>query len=75
MRFLLIFLIVLVLAWRWRVWRETRQRSTTRAQSSTPKSIGMVVCYHCGMHVPVHDALAGTRGNYCSAAHRQHCEP
>ena len=75
MRFLLVFLVVLVLAWRWRVWREKRRRNTLHTKTNTPKSIGMVACHHCGMHVPVHDALAGTLGQYCSAAHRQHCEP
>lgn len=75
MKFLLIFVVVLVLAWRWRAWREKRQHNTALTKTNTPKSIGMVACHHCGMHVPVHDALAGARGPYCSQAHRKHCEP
>ena len=75
MRFLLIFLVVLVLAWRWRAWRESRQRNGAHTKAATPQSIGMVACRHCGMHVPEHDAVGGTQGTYCSAAHRQLCEP
>jgi uncharacterized protein len=74
-RFLLIFLVVLVVAWRWRVWRESRPRKTHSNKASASKSIGMVACHHCGMHVPTHDAIPGALGHYCSLAHRQHCEP
>ena len=30
----------------------------------------MVACLHCGLHLPHSEAVAGTRGPYCSAAHR-----
>lgn len=75
MRGLLIFLVVLALAWHWRVWRESRQRKKHDNKATTPKSIGMVACNHCGMYVPTHDAVPGTLGQYCSTAHRMHCEP
>lgn len=75
MRFLLIFLVVLVLAWRWRVWRETRQKELQRKQAAKPKTVGMVACNDCGLHIPAGDAVTGTLGNYCSVAHRLHQEP
>ena len=75
MRFLLVFLVVLVLAWRWRTWREARQRAVQSKKAATPETIGMVACHHCGVHVPVRDAVTGALGHYCSAAHRLNQEP
>jgi uncharacterized protein len=38
---------------------------------ATPQPMEMVVCAHCGVHLPATDALAlGTR-LYCSDAHRR----
>ncbi len=75
MRFLLIFLVVLVLAWRWRVWRETRLKGRQRGQAAKPATVGMVACHDCGVHVPTGDAVTGALGHYCSAAHRLNQEP
>jgi uncharacterized protein len=70
-KLLLIVLVVLVVAWRWRGWRETRLRKPVKKSTATaPKSIGMVPCHHCGVHVPAEDAVPGTLGSYCSAAHQ-----
>jgi uncharacterized protein len=30
----------------------------------------MVTCAHCGVHLPHDEAVTGTRGQYCSTAHR-----
>lgn len=70
MRFLLVFLVLLVLAWRWRTWREARQRQQQDKNRTPPQTEGMVACHHCGVHVPAGDAVAGIRGSYCSADHR-----
>ncbi len=75
MRFLLIFLVVLVLAWRWRVWRETRQKDLQNKHMAKHATIGMVACHDCGVHVPAGDAVTGTLGHYCSVAHRLNREP
>ena len=75
MKFLLVFLIVLVLAWRWRAWRDAALRSRNNASASTPKITDMVVCRQCGVHIPADEAVAGLNGNYCSAAHRVTMEP
>ena len=73
---LLVFAVVLVLAWRWRAWRESRQRHTARKDAAAvPKSIGMVPCHRCGVHVPANDTVSGALGNYCSVAHRLNKEP
>jgi uncharacterized protein len=72
-RFLLIFLVVLVLAWRWRSWRAQTQRQ--RAASAPPQTTDMVRCAQCGVHVPANEAVTGLKGQYCSSAHRQSLEP
>ncbi len=75
MRFLLIFLVVLVLAWRWRVWRESRLKERQQSQATKPATIGMVACHDCGVHVPTGEAVTGALGHYCSVAHRLNQEP
>lgn len=75
MRFLLVFVVVLVVAWRWRSWRETRLRDRNAATRATPTTTEMVLCRHCGVHIPVNEAVVGLKGNYCSAAHRLAMEP
>lgn len=76
MRFLLIFLVVLVLAWRWRIWRTSeRARKASPTASPAPKTTDMVRCGHCGMHLPVGEAIPGLQGSYCSTAHRLAKEP
>lgn len=75
MRFLLVFLVVLVLAWRWRTWRESVNRKASRNNKGVPSTTDTVACLQCGMHVPAQDAVVGTLGDYCSAAHRLSREP
>jgi len=75
-RFLLVFLVVLVVAWRWRSWREAQQRDKNAAAArATPPTTEMVLCRHCGVHIPVNEAVVGLKGNYCSTAHRLAMEP
>ena len=46
-------------------------RPTKPANSEPAEPVEMVVCAHCGVHLPATDALAlGTR-LYCSDAHRR----
>ena len=76
MRFLLVFLVVLVLAWRWRTWREAVQRKVPRnAKATSGAATDTVACHQCGVHIPAQDAVVGTLGAYCSGAHRLSMEP
>jgi uncharacterized protein len=76
LKYLLLFLVIFVVAWRWRTSRTgqlaEKQRTQNRAE---PDAITMVSCAHCGVHVPERDAMAGTHGVYCSSAHRAAAEP
>lgn len=75
MRFLLVFLVVLVLAWRWRTWRESVHSRKHGSEKSKPETTDTVACHQCGMHIPAHDAVVGALGAYCSTAHRIRMEP
>lgn len=70
MRFLLVFLVVLILAWRWRTWREAAKSKNRAAGNDRPQFTDTVACSKCGVHLPVQDAVVGTLGVYCSAGHR-----
>lgn len=76
MKFLLVFLVVMLVAWRWRSDRSDAQLEARRKQSAahnTPQA--MVRCELCGVHLPQNDAVTGQRGSYCCTAHRQKAEP
>ena len=75
MRFLLIFLGVLLVAWRWRTCRTAVQRERKDIVPPLPAITNMVVCRQCGVHIPVNESVAGREGSYCSAAHRLTMEP
>lgn len=81
MKFLLILLVILLAAWLWRSGRTaeppaqrpggpTRRPSTRQA---TPQD--MVRCAHCGLHLPLSEAVASTSAHYCSVEHRRLAEP
>ena len=46
--------------------RPDRDRAAPPAQSPQP----MLVCAHCGVHLPRDDALPGRGGVFCGEAHR-----
>ncbi|MDO5290718.1 MAG: PP0621 family protein [Pseudomonadota bacterium] len=70
-KLLVLLLAVLAGVWLWRRGQRARQaRRTGRRMGALP----MTRCAHCGMHVPVNEAVPGQRGSYCSAAHRRDSE-
>jgi uncharacterized protein len=73
-KYLLVFLVVFLIAWRWRSGRSADQLEKKQS-SAPPPPADMVSCAHCGLHVPAQDAVAGKQGSYCSAAHRAVREP
>jgi uncharacterized protein len=65
MKYLVLLLIVVGGIW----WIRQQRRPHTHAQKPSHPQV-MVPCAHCGTHVPDNDAVHGSRGTYCSAAHR-----
>ena len=68
MKYLLILVVVLVVVWLLRGKRRAAPapRSRERAAPSQP----MLVCAHCGVHLPRDEALPGRGGVFCGDAHR-----
>jgi len=66
-RFVLLALVVGVVAW-WLLGR-TRTRGA-RPADRPPEPAPFAVCAHCGVHLPVHDAVLDGTTAYCSDAHR-----
>ena len=71
MKYVLVFLVIFLVAWRWRSAR-TAEHSEAVHKKAAAKAlpVDVVACAHCGVHVPLLDAIDGTRGMYCSHAHR-----
>lgn len=74
MKYLLGFLVMLLLAWRWRTARTAKQLDAQRQHPATRPQVEMIRCDQCGVHVPVNEAVPGAHGTYCSNAHRQKME-
>lgn len=76
MKYVLVFLIVMLVAWRWRTSREEDQFKTARKKASAKAlPVDMVECAQCGVHVPLADAFGGKHGMYCSEIHLKRVEP
>jgi uncharacterized protein len=65
----LFWLIVILFVW-WAYKRARAGARTADPQQTTPPPQDMVTCRHCGIHLPRDEAVAGTRGQYCCAEHR-----
>ncbi len=75
MKVLLVLLALAAGLWLWRSGRRDaakQQRAAPPTASDLPQP--MVACLHCKVHLPRAEALPGTRGHYCCAAHRQQAE-
>lgn len=75
MRFVLIALALLALIWLWRSWRQDKPASKSPQTPSAAPPQEMVRCTLCALHLPAADAVAGNKGSYCCAEHRQRAEP
>jgi len=70
-KYLVIFLVIFLVAWKWRSARsadqiESRRERERKAAAPTE----MVECARCGLHLPARDAVPGQRGVYCGETHR-----
>ena len=67
-KFVLLALLMVVVAWLWALVRRASKPPVPPTKADEPAV--MVVCAHCGVHLPRADALPGPGGVYCSEAHR-----
>jgi len=77
MKYLIVFVVVLVGIWFWRNNRSTELRDKAAARprdAVLPEPTEIVACAVCAVHLPRSDALPGGQGVYCSDAHRRQAE-
>lgn len=77
MKFIVLAAVILIAAWWWRTGRKLppeNNKRTARSRSGR-RQLEMVRCAHCGVHVPLPDAVATRTAHYCSAEHRRIAEP
>ena len=70
-KYLVLFLVFLFFAWRWRAARIAPVREADKPRAPKGDPMDMVACAQCGLHLPTADTVTGKDGVYCSAAHRQ----
>jgi len=71
MKYLLVLVVVMVGVWMWLRGREAERPAAKRRRRRRPEAAPMVVCAHCGVHLPRPEAVTDARGQtYCSDAHR-----
>ncbi len=80
MKYLIVLVVILVGVWFWRNNRRTELRNKPPRPSAPPvagphqQATEVVACALCSLHLPRTDALPGSRGLYCSDAHRREAE-
>lgn len=71
MKYLVLFLVIFLVAWKWRSARLTDQSTAQRQRDrAAAQPTEIVQCAHCAVHIPAKDATQGRRGVYCCEAHR-----
>lgn len=72
MKAFLVLAVIFAGVWLWR----NRQAGLNRpaAPPPPPKTMDMVRCAHCGLHIAGVEALPGKHGQYCCQEHLQRAE-
>ncbi len=68
MKYLLLFLLALVVWWSW---KKRRPADTGRMERNAAAPERMVRCAHCGVHLPESDAVVDGQHHFCNEAHRR----
>ena len=74
MKYLIILLLVLLVAWQWRNGRVKHTKAKSARDAAPQNPVDMVACAHCGVHLPARDTVQGRAGLYCDAQHRAAAE-
>ena len=70
MKVLVVLLTILAAFWLIRRGMQPR-KNVPRPSKHNTKALPMVVCQHCGVHMPSNEMVTGRMGRYCSTAHQQ----
>lgn len=78
MKYLLVLAVLVVGFWWWRHNRDAERSDRSQRPPSAPPADHlprpMVTCRHCGLHLPLHEAVQGVAGVYCCANHHKLAE-
>lgn len=75
MKYLLVFLIVMLIAWKWRSARTVELTGANkRRDGNKAPPTEMVECALCGVHIPEKDKSIGRLGVYCCNSHLRQAE-
>ncbi|MFY8044681.1 MAG: PP0621 family protein [Rhodoferax sp.] len=69
MKYLLVFGIIFLVAWRWRSSRLQDKREVLTKKQAAATPLDIIACAECGVHVPMGESTQGKKGHYCSKAH------
>ena len=69
MKYVLLVVVVLGVLWLVRTSRR-RVEPPKPPAGDAPRHEAMLVCAHCGVHLPQSEALPGRGGVFCDEAHR-----
>lgn len=69
MKYLFFLLVVLLVIWAIKRTKTSSQAKPPSAPEAKAPS-EMVICAHCGVHLPQEEAVSGQKGLYCSTEHR-----
>jgi uncharacterized protein len=67
LRYLILALVVVIVVW-WLLGRSRKRSVSDRASADKP--VSFAVCAHCGVHLPMNEALLDGQRAYCSESHR-----
>jgi uncharacterized protein len=68
MKYLLLFALLAVVWWMWKKRSALPPADGGARRDRAPEK--MVVCAHCGVHLPESDSISDGEAIYCNAAHR-----
>ncbi len=69
MKYLLLFAFLFVIWWAWK--KRAGAEGVQKGARRSPAPEKMLVCAHCGVHLPESEAVSDGSRNYCCDAHRQ----
>lgn len=67
-RLLILALVVVLVVWL--LLGRSRKRAADGAAPRSKQATTFAVCAHCGVHLPMHEAVLDGQTAYCSDAHR-----